>query len=431
MSNFDLLKRALEIIPGGGQTDTKTTEFRLLGIQPSFFIRGKGVYAEDPDGVWWLDCQMGLAAYILGYNDPKINRQIIEQLNNGSIFSLSSPLESEVAETLLSLFPEFDMVRFAKNGSDVTSAAIRIARRYTGRDHVIGCGYHGFQDWSMSMRPIVTGIPGRVRDLTKGREDADLSNALSLLDETPEKYAAVIVDTGGYGIPDISLLGKLRDKCHECGTVFIMDEVVSGFRVSLRGTLGYSSVVPDMICLGKALANGFPLSALVGTKHLLQLAVETGMSSTYGGDCIGLAATKATLAQLKDGAINNLINKTGEALIKTINGSIRRHGLTELLEVVGYPALFDLVPRKNDVDKRRLIRYLMRGLAQHRIFWQESFVICRDFGAKEISLVSAALEDTLSELSAIVRQGRLAEVSDSIDRQEEKYKTSLSGESLL
>lgn len=425
MNNIEILKRVLAVIPGGGQTDTKTIDHRLLGIQPSFFVRGQGVYAQDPDNMWWLDCQMGLASYILGYNDAKVNTSIIEQLNNGSIFSLSSPLELEVAEMLLEIFPEFEMVRFGKNGSDATSAAIRIARRYTGRDYVIGCGYHGFQDWSMSLRLIVTGIPEGVRKLTHGREKVDLNHTLSQLEAEPEKYAAVIVDTGGYGVPNLSLLRQVRDKCRQYGTIFIMDEVVSGFRVSLRGTLGYSSIVPDMICLGKAVANGFPLSVVMGSKRLLSLAPETGMSSTYGGDCIALAAARATLEQLRDGSINKIINVHGDSLMNAIKTSIRNNNLSNRLKVIGYPALFDLVPEDEDVDKRRIVRYLMSALAKHNIFWQESFVICRDFGSKEVALAISAVDTALAELSALIRQDRLKTVSEVIDQQERDYKTIL------
>jgi glutamate-1-semialdehyde 2,1-aminomutase len=431
MKSADLLRRALERIPGGGQTDTKTIDYRLVGIQPSFFVRGKGVYAQDPDGAWWLDCQMGLAAYVLGYSDAKVNDYVREHLKDGSLFSLASTVELEVAEMLLEIFPEFEMVRFAKNGSDVTSAAIRIARRYTGRDYVIGCGYHGFQDWSMSLRKSITGIPERIRELTHGQEEVDPAQALAQLEGEPHKYAAVIVDTGGYGVPDLSLLKQLRDKCRQSGTVFVMDEVVSGFRVSLRGTLGYSSIIPDMICLGKAVANGFPLSVLMGSKNLLGLAPETGMSSTFGGDCIALAAAKATLEQLKDGSVNAAIDAQGIELIKAIETSIERNGLAERLNVVGYPALFDLTPGKSDPDKKRIVDYLMRALAEHNIFWQESFVLCRDFGAHEAATVTNALEKAFSGLSLLIRQGRLEEAHQSIIRQQQAYLASLTGESAL
>jgi len=417
----------LEVIPGGGQTDTKTVGHRLAGVQPSFFVRGEGVYAQDPEGAWWLDCQMGLAAYVLGYRDPKVNSYVAEQLSSGSVFSLSSPLELEVAEMLLGIFPEFEMVRFAKNGSDATSAAIRIARRYTGRDYVIGCGYHGFQDWSMSLIEGVGGIPERVRDLTRGHEGVDLGGALALLEAEPGRYAAVIVDTGGYGLPDFAQLGELRDRCGHCSTVFIMDEVVSGFRVSTRGTLGLSCVVPDMICLGKAVANGFPLSVLMGGRNLLSLAVETGMSSTFGGDCIALAAAKATLEQLRDGAVNEAINARGTALMESVGDSIRRHGLGGRLSLTGYPALFDLSPRKGAPDNRNIVRYLRHALAERRVFWQESFVLCRDFGDKEVAAVADAVEHALAGLSSLISQGRLGEVSERITRQEQDYLSGLSG----
>jgi len=427
MTSKELLRRALAVIPGGGQTDTKTPAFRLLGIQPSFFKKGRGTYAQDVDGDWWLDCQMGLAAYVLGYADKLVNEYVAKQSTTGSLFSLSSPLELEVAELLLEIFPEFEMVRFAKNGSDVTSAAIRIARYHTARDHVIGCGYHGFQDWSMALRPEVGGIPASVRQLTHGNEDVDLLDALTKLEAGAERYAAVIVDTGGYGLPDFALLRLLQERCRFNRVVFIMDEVVSGFRVGLRGTMGECGIVPDLLCLGKAVANGFPLSVLMGAKHLMRLAPAAGMSSTFGGDCIALAAAKATLEQLMNGEVNARIIAQGTTLMQSIASSLRRHKLEARLRLVGYPALFDLTTVKDDINRCRIIRNLMRALAGHKIFWQESFVICRDFGAKESAVVAAAVDEALGQLSTLLAEDKLEEADQAVAREEQMYIDSITG----
>lgn len=427
MDSTDLLRRALAVIPGGGQTDTKTPEHRLLGIQPSFFVKGQGTHAQDVEGNWWLDCQMGLAAYVLGYADKRVNEYVVDQLAKGSLFSLSSPLELEVAERLLGIFPEFEMVRFAKNGSDVTSAAIRIARHQTGRDHVIGCGYHGFQDWSMSLREGIGGIPASVKQLTHGNEEVDLVDALAKLEADAEQYAAVIVDTGGYGLPDLDLLRQLQKNCRRSGVIFVMDEVVSGFRVGLRGTMGEFGIVPDLLCLGKAVANGFPLSVLMGAKQLMSLAPAIGMSSTFGGDCVALSAAKGTLEQLKGGEVNAAIIAQGTALMEGISSSIRSHGLEAKLRLVGYPALFDLTTMKSDPDRRKILRYLMRALAEHRVFWQESFVICRDFGPKESDSVTEAIDAALSGLRTVLDDDRLAEVDDVIARHEQTYMETVTG----
>jgi len=427
MTSSDLLRRALEIIPGGGQTDTKTTGYRLLGIQPSFFVQGRGSYAQDVEGHWWLDCQMGLAAYVLGYSDVAVNDAVRRQLEGGSLFSLSSPLEIDVAELLLGIFPEFDMARFAKNGSDVTSAAIRIARRATGRDHVIACGYHGFQDWSLAVRPSIGGIPAGVRILTHGNEEADVQHALQELDARPGEYAAVIVDTGGYGLPDIALMTKLQGRCRRSGTVFIMDEVVSGFRVGLRGAMGEYGIVPDLLCLGKAVANGFPLAVLMGSRRLMALTTEVGMSSTFGGDCIALAAAMATLAQLRDGTVNARIIERGSALMQAITSSIQRHSLGGKLRLIGYPALFDLTTMPGDPDRAAVVRHLMCALAERKVFWQESFVLCRDFGEAEGGAVASAVDAALARLRVILAERRLQETVDAISARERSYMDGLRG----
>ncbi len=421
MPDSQLLRRALSLIPAAAQTDTKTPEQRILGTQPDFFIEGRGAYARDPDGVWWLDCQMGLAAYILGYNDPKVNLYVTEQVSKGSIFSLSSPLEMEVAEILIDLFPEFDKVRFAKNGSDVTSAAIRIARHCTGRDHIIGCGYHGFQDWSMSLVAGIGGIPQCVRDLTQGQEEVYLNSVLKLLDAFPERFAAVIVDTGGSGMPDLELLEQMRDQCHANGTLFIMDEVISGFRIGPRGALGKSGIIPDLICLGKAVANGYPLSILMGPKHLLDLAPVTGMSATYSGDCIALAASKATLEQLQDGSVNAAIDVRGGKLMQTLRRLFEAVAVRDLFDLIGYPALASLVPRNNAPQTKAAMCFLMSALAKSQIFWQGSFVLCRDFGDHELGAVTTALEISVAELTALINQDRLSEFYATLIQEKAAY----------
>lgn len=421
MRDSKLIQRALSVIPSAGQTDTKTPGERVLGAQPDFFIEGKGAYARDSDGIWWLDCQMGLAAYILGYNDARVNHYVIDQVNKGSIFSLSSTLEMEVAEVLIELFPEFDRVRFAKNGSDVTSAAIRIARSYTGRDHIIGCGYHGFQDWSMSLVAGISGIPRCVRDLTEGQEEVDLAKVLRALDTFPERFAAVIVDTGGSGIPDPELLRRVRERCRATGTVFIMDEIVSGFRVGLRGVLGKTGIVPDLMCLGKAVANGFPLSVLMGPKDLLELAPTTGMSATFAGDCIALAASKATLEQLKDGLIHAAIELRGAKLIQTLRQLLDATEVRDQFDIMGYPALVTLTPRNKAPQASAAKRFLMSALANDHIFWQGSFVLCRDFGDQELIRVTKVLGSAFDELRVLISQDRLGEFDAALTQNEAVY----------
>jgi len=421
MTSDELLARALAAIPGGAQTDTKTVSKRLVGIQPSFFVRGKGAYAQDPDGIWWLDCQMGLGAYILGYCDPLVNRKVASQLRRGSIFSLASVIELEVAEQLLGIFPEFENVRFTKNGSDVTSAAVRISRSYTGRQHVIGCGYHGFQDWSMSLRSGITGVPDCVRELTDGQEEVDLQKILAILDANPTRFAAVIVDIAGSGLPDVTLLRELRAKCSAAGTILIFDEIVSGFRAGLRGVVGLSGVVPDMLCLGKALANGFPLAALLGSGDLLSLAPSAGMTATFAGDCIALAAAQATLEQLRSGRVYANIEEVGSRLLDAVKTKIVQHGVSHLLYCYGYPGLVELAASKGATHGEAAARWLMREFAGHRIFWQGSFVLCRDFGEKELTSIASALEDSLPRLAQIDRTEGLKRAVKELDRLEQKY----------
>ncbi len=428
MIRNNYLLQALRLIPEGASTDTKTVDKRLASLQPSFFVHGKGAYAQDPSGNWWLDCQMGLGAYILGYNDEKINQSVCEQIQKGSIFSLSSILEVEVASILINLFPDFEQVRFGKNGSDVTSAAIRISRSHTGRELILSCGYHGFQDWSLSVRKNVRGIPDCIRRLNEGKDQVDLEYVLEKLKKEPNKFAALIIDTGGSGIPNFDILSEIKDTCQLNGTVLIFDEIISGFRTGPRGVLGLSGIVPDLICFGKAVANGYPLSVLMGSSELLKLAPLVGMSSTFAGDCVALSAAKATLETLNNGNIFKKIQLVGEELIEKIRKSIKDNNLDDYLEITGYPALSKLKPKFLNTTEKTIKTYLMSIFAKEKIFWQGSFVLCRDFREKELNLIIKTIESAFRQLNSLLKSGSLHSQVESIINFEKKYTDGLKKE---
>ena len=256
-----LSARAEQSIPLGSQTFSKSRLCFPHGAAPLFIERGQGARVWDVDGNEYLDFASGLLAISLGYCDPDVNQAVLEQLNLGSIFSLPHRLETEVAEQLIELIPCAEMVRFGKNGTDATSACIRLSRAVTGRERVAVCGYHGWQDWYIGSTTRHLGVPECVRELTHRFDYNDLGSLKAQLEAHPGEFAAVILEPMNVAWPTPEFLPGLRQLCDQHGALLIFDETITGFRFHLGGAQTLFGVTPDLAAFGKGMANGFPISA--------------------------------------------------------------------------------------------------------------------------------------------------------------------------
>ena len=263
----DWLQRAEQTIPLGSQTFSKSRTQYPVGISPLFIEKAKGSRIIDIDGNSYIDMVNALASVTLGYADKQMNRAIRKQLKNGVSFSLPGRLEVEVSEKLTQLIPSAEMVRFGKNGSDVTSAAVRISRAYTGRDHIAVCGYHGWQDWYIGSTTRNKGVPHSVAALTHKFDFNDISSLELILEKYP--CAAIIMEPMNSSFPENNFLEKVRELATKHGSVLIFDETITGFRFSAGGAQEMFRVTPDFSTFGKGMANGLPLSAVVGKKEIM------------------------------------------------------------------------------------------------------------------------------------------------------------------
>lgn len=311
--NFDhsqrLLERALKVIPNGTQTFSKSQTQYPIGAAPLYVSRAEGSRFLDADGHEYIDFVAGLGAIILGYCDKDVDLAVKEQMKNGSIFSLPSAIEIEVSEMLCDLIPCAEMVRFGKNGSDATSGAVRLARYITGRDHVLTCEghYHGWQDWCNGITARNGGVPQAVTNLTHTFRYNDIDSLIEAFRVWPDT-ACVIMEPMAWVWPEDNFLHKVRDICQKNGAVFILDEMLTGFRFALGGAQEYFGVTPDLACFGKAMANGYPISSIVGRADMMRRMSEIHFSFTFGGDCIALAAAKATIKKLKTVKIPSIVD---------------------------------------------------------------------------------------------------------------------------
>lgn len=334
----EFLRRAEKVIPLGSQTFSKSKTQYPFGVSPYFIQRGEGSRVWDVDGNEYIDFINGLAAITLGYSDPDVNQAVRAQLDQGVIYSLPHPLETEVAERIVDMVPCAEMVRFGKNGSDATSGAIRLARAFTGRDRVAFCGYHGWQDWYIGATARNRGVPEAVRKLTHGFLYNDLGSLELMLGKHPGEFAAVIMEPMNAVEPAPGFLAGVADLTHKHGALLVFDETITGFRYSNGGAQELFGVTPDLATFGKGVANGFPLAAVAGRADIMKLMEEIFFSFTMGGEALSLAAAKATLDKLKREPVTQKLAALGREALDRTAEIIRQNSLGDVIATSGHPS---------------------------------------------------------------------------------------------
>lgn len=308
----ELYKIALDLIPATTQTLAKGPQQNVKGIAPKYLAKGKGSHVWDVDGNEYIDFNMGIGPLSLGYAYPKVDEAIKKQLEDGITFSLMHPLEVEVAQLINEIVPNAESVRYSKSGADVTSAAIRVARAYTGKEKILCCGYHGWHDWYISVTDKNLGIPKAISDLTFTINYNDIK---SVKDSIDSDIAAIILEPYVFEPPKDNFLQELRKICDENGILLIFDEMWSGFRIALGGAQEFFGVNADLATFSKAVANGMPISILTGRKEVMKvLDDDVFFYTTFGGEALSLAAAKATINELRDKNVPAYLASQGKKL---------------------------------------------------------------------------------------------------------------------
>ena len=333
----ELAHRAARVIPGGSQTLSKGATQFVQGVAPAFLVRGQGSHVWDVDGNEYIDFPMALGPIILGHCYPAVDEAVRQQMTQGASFSLPHPLEIEVAERLVDMVPCAEMARFGKNGSDATAGAVRLARAYTGRDLIACCGYHGWQDWYIGGTTFNRGVPRAVRQLTMTFEYNNIDDLRRLLDRNRKRVAAVILEPIGVVEPERGFLQQVRDLCSREGCLLIFDEVITGFRMARGGAQEYFGVFPDLACFGKAMANGYPLSAVVGPREIMKHFEQTFFSFTFGGETLSLAASLATMKEIAEKEVVAHNWEQGGKIKDGLNVLAREFGMENLVRCTGLP----------------------------------------------------------------------------------------------
>ena len=405
--SYSLLDRARDLIPGVAQTFSKGPTQIVQGVSPLYIERGQGSHVWDVDGNEFIDYPTSLGPIVLGHNDPDVSKAVIDQISKGTLFSLSSPIELDVAETLIDAIPCADMVRYGKNGSDVTSAAVRVSRAFTGRDIVALSGYHGWQDWYIGTTTRNAGVPSAVSDLSKTYVYGDLASLESLFAEYPDQLACVIMEPVGVVEPTEGYLQAVKKLCKANGALLIFDEVLTGFRIAYGGAQERYGVVPDLACYAKALANGYPLSVIGGRRDVMELFDEIFFSFTFGGDAISLAASQATLAKMQSEPVFEHLWRQGQKLQDGYNLLASEYGVCDFTSCVG------LAPRtvatfsdpESGQDSPALRSLMQQELVRRGVLFLFGFNISYAVSDADVDHTFEALRSAMGVISSAVDSG--------------------------
>jgi glutamate-1-semialdehyde 2,1-aminomutase len=343
-------ERLHHVIPGGAHTYSRGDD-QFPNNAPAILEKGEGAYVWDPDNRRYLDYGMGLRSVTLGYANERVNQAAYREMLKGINLPRASTIELQAAELLVDLIPAAEMVKFAKNGSNVTTAAIKIARAYTGKKYICLPRQHpffSFDDWFIGSTPIKKGIPTEISQLTLHFDYNNLHSLEALFQEYPNQIAGVILEPATLEAPQENFLHGVKQLCEREGAIFILDEMITGFRWHLSGAQAYYDIEPDLSTFGKGMANGFPLAALVGKRELMELgSIQQQnqerlflLSATHGGEMMSLGAFVETVKVYQEQNVIDHIWEFGKKLFDGINDISKSFKLQDYFKMVGhYPLM--------------------------------------------------------------------------------------------
>jgi glutamate-1-semialdehyde 2,1-aminomutase len=411
----DAQDRLHRLVPGGAHTYARGSDQYPEGMAP-VLVRGYGARVLDVDGNEFIEYGMGLRSVTLGHGYEPVVRAVTAAIADGVSFSRPTVLELEAAETFVEQVPGAEMVKFAKNGSDATTAAVKLARAATGRRHIAVCRSQPFfstDDWFIGTTPMSAGILEEERRLTLGFDYNDLGSLEQVLADHPGDVACVILEAAtALSEPAPGFLEGLRALADRDGFVLVFDEMITGMRWSAAGAQGTYGVLPDLSTWGKALGNGFPISALAGRRDLLELGgLRTDadrvflLSTTHGPETGGLAAYLAVARVYRERDVVGEMERQGERLRQAVNAEIAAYGMSDHLQVVGRPSCLVFTTRDPEGRPSQEYRTLfLQELLRHGVLGQ-SFVISAAHTDCDVALTADAVRRALPVYARAIEQG--------------------------
>lgn len=437
-----LQKIAHSLIPGGCHTYAKGDD-QYPVLAPGFIDHGRGCHVWDADGNEYIEFGMGNRAVGLGHAYRPVIEAANRELSRGCNFTRPSTIEVACAEQFLGLIGTADMVKFCKDGSDATSAAVRLARAYTGRDLIARCADHPFfstDDWFIGSTQMNAGVPETVRRLTVSFRYNDLAGARRLFEQFPKGIAALILEPARTDEPRDDYLQRLRNLCHANGALLIFDEMITGFRWHNGGAQAYYGITPDLSCFGKALANGFSVSALAGKREFMQLGGLHHdqprvflLSTTHGAETHALAAAIAAMQVYEREPVIEHLHRQGARLKRQAEEVIRGHGLSRFVKILGRAPCLLYSTLDRDGNPSQAFRTLLLQETISRGVLMPSLVVSYSHTDEDIDLATEAIDGALEIYARALDGGidrfLIGRPSQVVDRRYNRYVTrALSGQ---
>lgn len=379
MLEQELYNRAIQITPWATQTNAKRPKPYMEDTMPLFITRAKGTRMTDTLGNTYTDYFCACGPIILGYACEEVDDAVKAEISKGFLFSAASVREYELARVLTDTIPSLEWVKFMKTGGDATTAAVRLARAYTGKEIILQCGYHGWHDWFQIANGggIHTGIPEGTRPYTISFEYNDYASVESLIQENKNIAGIILTPYNFKDEPQDGFLMKLRTLCDRHGIVLIFDEVLSGFRVGIQGIQGITKVEPDLSTFAKAVSNGYPLSVVGGRREFAELLNQnrTGITNTYNGESLSLTAALKVIEIMKRDQIHKHIYEIGDRIITGLRALIKKNHYP--CSVYGMAPLIRMyVETENEAFNTQTMLKLSRDYMSHGLFVREHGGIC-------------------------------------------------------
>jgi glutamate-1-semialdehyde 2,1-aminomutase len=413
-SSSRLQSLAHNLIPGGCHTYAKGDDQYPI-LAPGFIARGSGCHVWDADGNEYVEYGMGNRAVGLGHAYPAVVEAVRRELVQGCNFTRPATIEVKCAEQFLSLIDGAEMVKFCKDGSDATSGAVRLARAYTGRDLIACCADHPFfstDDWFIGTTEMNAGIPEAIRKLTVTFRYNDLAAAAALFAQYPRRIAAFILEPARTEEPREAYLHELKRLCHANGALLILDEMITGFRWHNGGGQKYYDIVPDLSCFGKALANGFSVSALAGRREFMRLGGLDHdrprvflLSTTHGAETHALAAAISTIRVYQREPVIEHLYRQGTRLRALAEQVICRHGLTDFVKILGKPCCLLYATLDQNGDPSQAFRTLFLQETIRRGVLIPSLVVSYSHTEEDIDRTITAIDDALDVYRRALDEG--------------------------
>jgi Glutamate-1-semialdehyde aminotransferase len=412
----ELYKRAKKIIPGGTQLLSKRPEMLAPEQWPAYFSKANGCEVWDLDGRHYYDMATnGIGACLLGFNDPDVSNAVKERIDLGSMCTLNPPEEVELAELLCDIHPWAEQARFTRSGGETGAVAARIARATTDRSYIAICGYHGWHDWYLSvnlgendglrghllpgLEPI--GVPSELRNTAFAFKYNDREGFKSIIDRVGNKLAAVIMEPCRYNDPELGFLEYVRDEAHKCGALLVFDEITIGWRLTYGGSHLKFGVNPDIAFFAKAMGNGYPIGAVIGTKEAMEGAHKSFISSTYWTESIGPVAALAALKKIKEVKAYEHAGRIGSMVVDSWKANAERYGLA-ISAGDGYPCLAHFSFK---YENSEVLRTLYTQMMLERGFLGTGAIYPTLAHTDEIvQKYSQAIDEVFGEISIAIKQ---------------------------